>query len=421
MFTESGFAMAVKHGCRDSADESRLNNIKRVLETIEQQKQCSGAQERLALCGKIVVNLGMVAVPNNPVEYKTYMEHIDKLKDILISTIVSQEMIFATLHAFYTEISNPDKHPSPTMSIVLFLIDRQHIPKAVQVILHPGYHQEARLEQALHTLCTWLSKWTLTPNLGPLVSELMRGLETEQHHDILVNITLQHMVRLFPLPILKESRESIGPVVLQMLGCMQPSPEAFHKIIPLVPTVLEQLAKENSISSLEYQQKLMNLCKALAGYFRDYPINEELKQTLEKYDNSMSSTSILYKSWPESANTTVLSNYLPGKVGLNNLGNTCYMNSVLQALFMTKTFRNDVLQSVVAGMPVYQKLQSLFALLQFSERLSLSPSDIANIARPPGFQPGHQHDSSEFLGYLLDILHEQESSVMGSHSKHDEG
>lgn len=41
----------------------------------------------------------------------------------------------------------------------------------------------------------------------------------------------------------------------------------------------------------------------------------------------------------------------------------------------------------------------------------MSPTDILTLARPPGFQPGHQHDSSEFLGYLLDVLHEQEKMI----------
>jgi ubiquitin carboxyl-terminal hydrolase 35/38 len=93
------------------------------------------------------------------------------------------------------------------------------------------------------------------------------------------------------------------------------------------------------------------------------------------------------------------------------LGNTCYMNSVLQALFMTKPFRNEILLYDKDMTPLLSKLQTLFALLQHSKRYSMSPNDILNLARPPGFLPGHQHDSSEFLGYLLDVLHEQEKTA----------
>lgn len=86
---------------------------------------------------------------------------------------------------------------------------------------------------------------------------------------------------------------------------------------------------------------------------------------------------------------------------------------------MTKMFRNDLLTSNHDGVPLLSKLQVLFALLQHSRKASLSPSDILSLARPPGFQPGHQHDSSEFLGYLLDVLHEQEKSVYICTHGHD--
>lgn len=57
---------------------------------------------------------------------------------------------------------------SPAMSIVLRLITADMVPDAVKWILNSGY-KEANLERALLNLCLWLTKWTYTPNLSPLV------------------------------------------------------------------------------------------------------------------------------------------------------------------------------------------------------------------------------------------------------------
>ena len=58
------------------------------------------------------------------------------------------------------------------------------------------------------------------------------------------------------------------------------------------------------------------------------------------------------------------------------------------------------------------KMQSLIGLLLHSKRPELNPREILKVARPPGFLPGYQQDSSEFLGYLLDKLHELEKKVV---------
>jgi ubiquitin carboxyl-terminal hydrolase 35/38 len=44
----------------------------------------------------------------------------------------------------------------------------------------------------------------------------------------------------------------------------------------------------------------------------------------------------------------------------------------------------------------------------------LTPEDVLKAARPPDFFPGHQQDSSEFLGHLLEKLHEQEKRNLSS-------
>lgn len=407
--------MAVKHKvveCVDQKGADRLSMLLRILENINSENGMQGREGAL-FCEKIVESLGTLAPPQEMNDYVKFMNDIQTVQGLLANMCYSnEERIFATLKAFYNDISNPHKQVQPTVCIVLQLIDSVFLPTAVKWILHSGY-SEQNLEQALTTLCNFLTRWTVTPNLGILVFYFIEGLEAEQHYEILVEITHKHIEQLFKLIILKDNRENVGPVVKHMLTKNQNSPEAFHKIIPYVSTVLTSLSKENSISSQKYLQMIVNLCVALMEHFPGFPrLYEELKRSLKPFNPSVNYTLTLNcKSWSDDAGSLVNSYLNIGKVGLNNLGNTCYMNSVLQALFMTKLFRNELLLSGKDAVPLLSKLQVLFALLQHSRRQALSPADILTLARPPGFQPGHQHDSSEFLGYLLDVLHEQERTI----------
>lgn len=128
-----------------------------------------------------------------------------------------------------------------------------------------------------------------------------------------------------------------------------------------------------------------------------------------------------------SANLVRLENNNP-RVGLVNLGNTCYMNSVLQALVMTKHFSRELLLSYPrttammttsgSGHPsgslkteLVFTIQKLLAQLLHSRRPELTPREVLHVTRPPSFLPGHQQDSSEFLSHLMDTLHEHELAV----------
>lgn len=407
--------MAVKQKvveCVAPKEEARLQIILRALQDISAQHDF-----RDKLCAQIVISLGTVPIPKDVTSYMKFIEDIKKVQFILSKECSDQKFIFIALKALYDEISDPNKEVSPAISIVLQLINENDIPNAVKYILNAGY-PEQNIERALHVLCMWLSKCMLVDNLGPLVLAFMKGLEVEQHFDILVDVTLLTIKPLFKLTLLPEIRKNVRPVVLYMLARNQQHPQVFHKIIPDVPTVCKQLDQEKSDTSHVYLQEIVNVCVALIEHFPGYPeLYEPLNKALQTYyPNENYKQILLCKSWDDGTSTHSSNRYTSGKVGLNNLGNTCYMNSVLQALFMTKIFRREILLSNMDMSPLYSKLQVLFVLLQHSKRFSLSPTDVLTLSRPPGFLLGHQHDSSEFLGYLLDTLHEQEQNLASSSS-----
>ncbi|XP_066138850.1 ubiquitin carboxyl-terminal hydrolase 38 [Euwallacea fornicatus] len=402
--------MAVKQknvvGPVATSPEVRLQIILRVLQDIQPQD----SNKLTTIYAYIVTGLGTVAVPSNPTTYMKFIEDIKSIQEILLKANDNKNVIFVTLKALYDEISNPEKTPSPVMSIVLQLLNVEFLPAAVKFILNDGY-PEQKLERALHTLCIWLTKWTWTDNLGPLVLTFMKGLEQEQFYDILVEVTLDTIEPLFKLIVLHDSRKCVFPVVYHMLTRMQRSPAAFHKVVPHIPNVVNILAKDET--SKPYLLQLVTLFTVLMDHFSGFnELYEPIRQLLAPFRNTVAYQPLSCEGW--SYNGPLRSP--DDKVGLYNLGNTCYMNSVLQALYMTATFRNNVLSHQGGALPpLFSKLQVLFALLQHSNKMCLSPRDILTLLRPPGFVMGHQHDSSEFLGYLLDTLHEQEKNLSGSY------
>ena len=65
------------------------------------------------------------------------------------------------------------------------------------------------------------------------------------------------------------------------------------------------------------------------------------------------------------------------RTGLRNLGATCYMNSLLQCLFMNQTFRRGIYQwqpDPTHDCEVLKQLQRLFAFLQLSDEGCYNPS-----------------------------------------------
>jgi len=109
-----------------------------------------------------------------------------------------------------------------------------------------------------------------------------------------------------------------------------------------------------------------------------------------------------------------------GKMGLNNLGNTCFMNAALQCLshttpltryFLSDRFKADIntKNALGAGGKLAYAYEHLIKELWMgSGRSSTSPTKLKRAIAlfAPQFAGSAQHDSQEFLAFLLDGLHE---------------
>uniref|UniRef100_A0A671K5B5 Ubiquitin carboxyl-terminal hydrolase n=1 Tax=Sinocyclocheilus anshuiensis TaxID=1608454 RepID=A0A671K5B5_9TELE len=142
---------------------------------------------------------------------------------------------------------------------------------------------------------------------------------------------------------------------------------------------------------------------------------DSLKSSSSRFSSSCRSTSPVRES--------LNSKSAQGLVGLRNLGNTCFMNSILQCLSNTQSLRdyclhnshrrdlNNNSRTNTALMEEFAKLIQTMWTSSSSE--AVSPSEFkTQIQRyAPRFVGYNQQDAQEFLRFLLDGLHNEVNRV----------
>ncbi|TFK16173.1 la-related protein 1B [Platysternon megacephalum] len=384
-----------------------------------------GRKLSLAFCQQLVRSMAhFQSQGSREPELRLYVSQVTQVSGLLRSIWKAEpDTLLPSLQELFAVISSTDTSFEPSVALASLV---QHIPLQMITVLirslttDPNV-KDASMTQALCRMIDWLS-WPLAQHVETWVIALLKGLAAVQKFTILIDVTLLKIELVFNRLWFPLVRPGALAVLSHMLLSFQHSPEAFHLLVPHVVNLVHSFKNNGLPSSAAFLVQLTELIHCMMYHYSGFPelyepILEAIKE-LPKPSEEKIKLILNQSAWTSQSSSlpSCLSRLSgkseTGKTGLVNLGNTCYMNSVIQALFMATDFRRHVLSLNLNGCnSLMRKLQHLFAFLAHTQREAYAPRIFFEASRPPWFTPRSQQDCSEYLRFLLDRLHEEERTL----------
>ena len=200
----------------------------------------------------------------------------------------------------------------------------------------------------------------------------------------------------------------------------------------IVDDITESKAK-NIIDSEELYKLYGDMILSNSNIYSEYfPIQDlvHIFQILKKLENTASQNNKnggdsddddIRRLSPSIYNNSNNSKKQHGYVGLKNLGCICYMNSVMQQMYMVPSFRKGILAADDGKPPnphsdysnscdddnLLHQLQRMYTFLSFSEKMDYNPKDFCYSYKDFDGNPTNiavQQDSQEFLNNFCDKI-----------------
>ncbi|XP_076467418.1 ubiquitin carboxyl-terminal hydrolase 38-like isoform X2 [Babylonia areolata] len=414
---------------KESPDIPSVKNYVQMLLHFRDSLPKGDLAERVAL--PLMRVLATHHIPTDEQLVYRFIVDITSLTDVLqqVWKESSLKVLLNCLQELFNIISAVDgPEPSVALGALVRLIPTQVVKSAISAVVQNARISDSAVKAALCRMIDWLV-WPTCKNIDEWVICFLNQQAAAKKFSTLISVTEAKVEQVLDKVQYAPVREASFNILSHMLLSFQHSPHPFHKILQSVPATLALLEHESTEDSLRCRTRLAELLHCLmylhAGFPDLYdPVLDLIKDvpcpSSEEINSRLSESRWTAQQCQTSATPqfSLLLKSETGKTGLFNLGNTCYMNSVLQSLFMCDDFRRRALQRTPTPEEcLLDKLQYIFASLLLSQRPAIAPMKFLSASRPPWFTPGQQQDCSEFLKFLLDQVHEQELVANKKRSK----